>query len=158
MSVPSNVTIMSEEDNIIHSEAEWLVCPTNAVGTMGAGLAKYFSLVIPHLLADYKKHCAQHEPIHMRHFVFQRPGSRNIYCFHTKCDWRENSSLRIIKSGLKKLEDWIKSLDEELVIESIAIPALGCGKGQLDWDDVLPLMNDLAKRLPNVEFEFYPPK
>lgn len=160
MSMPNNVVMMLPTDNILHSEALWLVCPTNAVGTMGAGLAKYFSMMVPNLLKEYKQHCKRHDPIRMQHFVFDpiQRGSKKVYCFHTKCDWREYSSLRTIEAGLKQLEHWIKTMSAELCMDSIAIPALGCGKGQLNWEDVLPLLTDLAKKLPNVAFYLYPPK
>jgi len=160
MSLPNNVVMMLPTDNILHSEAQWLVCPTNAVGTMGAGLAKYFSLAIPNLLREYKKHCKLHEPIRMQHFVFDPPefGARKVYCFHTKCDWREYSSLRTIQAGLKQLGHWLKTMSKELCLDSIAIPALGCGRGQLDWEEVLPLLIELASEVPAVAFYLYPPK
>jgi hypothetical protein len=42
---------------------------------------------------------------------------------------------------------------------SIAIPALGCGLGQLAWSDVLPLIQDAAKVLNErgVDVEIYAP-
>ena len=43
-------------------------------------------------------------------------------------------------------------------IRSIAIPALGCGYGELDWADVLPLLTDTARRLVAVStVELYEP-
>lgn len=154
MDLPNNVKYMSGNDNILRSSAQWLVCPTNAVGAMGAGLAKYFSLSIPKLRDEYKAHCRQHEPIKLEPFVFHHQDLKRVYCLHTKIDWRYASTLKIIDKGLHKLEDWILRNQ----VRSIAIPALGCGKGQLAWEDVLPQLLKLASKFPNVIFEIYPPK
>lgn len=127
--------------NIFASDAEVLVCPTNAGGVMGSGLARYFRERVPGLYSRYKAWCNKHNPRLMVPYVF--PGTNGepiVYCFHTKKHWRENSSLDIIRAGLSKLEAFI----EDNNIKSVAIPALGCGKGQLEWEDVKPLLFEFA--------------
>ena len=47
-----------------------------------------------------------------------------------------NSRLEDIEGGL----DWVQRNFQTLGIESLAMPALGCGLGGLDWKDVGPLM------------------
>ena len=49
---------------------------------------------------------------------------------------RENSRLDDIEGGL----DWVRRNFREQDIKSLAMPALGCGLGGLDWKDVGPLM------------------
>jgi len=56
--------------------------------------------------------------------------------FPTKGHWKLNSDIEGIKQGLK----WLQDNYEREGIKSLAIPALGCGLGKLDWKDVGPLM------------------
>lgn len=46
----------------------------------------------------------------------------------------------------------------EHAIGSIAIPALGCGNGGLDWRDVRPLIERACARMPDVRAVVYPPE
>jgi len=63
-------------------------------------------------------------------------GQRWFLLFPTKNHWREKSPIEGIERGLQWLVENYKKLD----ISSIALPALGCGLGGLDWKDVGPLM------------------
>jgi O-acetyl-ADP-ribose deacetylase (regulator of RNase III) len=69
---------------------------------------------------------------------------RYIVNFPTKNHWRDASYLTDIRSGLESLAFEI----DLLKISSIAIPALGCGLGGLDWLDVREL---IQKELGNCE-------
>ena len=62
--------------------------------------------------------------------------------FATKNDWRNDSDFNGIKQGL----EWIVQNYHQLGIKSLALPALGCGLGRLNWSDVGPVMcNELSK-------------
>jgi len=56
--------------------------------------------------------------------------------FPTKRHWRERADIDGIEKGLQ----WLRDNYEKEEIKSLAIPALGCGLGRLDWRDVGPLM------------------
>lgn len=56
--------------------------------------------------------------------------------FATKRQWRENSRLEDIEGGL----EWVKKNCHEIGIQSLAMPALGCGLGNLNWSEVGPVM------------------
>ncbi|MEH2297218.1 macro domain-containing protein [Nostoc sp.] len=56
--------------------------------------------------------------------------------FATKRQWRENSRLEDIEGGL----DWVRKNCHDIGIQSLAMPALGCGLGNLNWAEVGPLM------------------
>ncbi len=56
--------------------------------------------------------------------------------FVTKRKWRDNSRLEEIEQGL----DWIRKNAVQQGIKSLAIPALGCGLGNLEWSEIGPLM------------------
>ncbi|MDJ1184333.1 macro domain-containing protein [Roseofilum casamattae] len=51
-------------------------------------------------------------------------------------DWRNNSRVEDIEGGLQ----WLRDNAIKQGIESLAMPALGCGLGKLEWSDVGPLM------------------
>jgi O-acetyl-ADP-ribose deacetylase (regulator of RNase III) len=77
--------------------------------------------------------------------------------FATKFHWRDPSKLWFITDGLRDLVDSARGEPDRY--SSIAIPALGCGLGQLSWSTVLPLIQDSAARLNEcgVSVEIYAP-
>jgi O-acetyl-ADP-ribose deacetylase (regulator of RNase III) len=89
-------------------------------------------------------------------FIFETGGMVNpkyIFNFPTKRHWREKSRIEDIASGLKALVEDVKRLG----IRSIAIPALGCGNGGLDWEDVAPLIDKAFEALPEVTVLLFSP-
>lgn len=76
-------------------------------------------------LADLKPYCRRIENP-MKWFLL----------FATKRHWRTNSRIEDLESGLK----WLEKNFKEKGIQSIAMSALGCALGGLDWIDVAPLM------------------
>jgi O-acetyl-ADP-ribose deacetylase (regulator of RNase III) len=56
--------------------------------------------------------------------------------FATKRRWREDSRMDDIEGGLA----WFREHFEREGVRSVALPALGCGLGGLEWADVGPLM------------------
>ncbi|MGQ9926100.1 MAG: macro domain-containing protein [Chloroflexaceae bacterium] len=56
--------------------------------------------------------------------------------FPTKRHWKERSDPAGIEKGLQWLVEHYKTEG----IQSIALPALGCGLGGLDWKEIGPLM------------------
>jgi O-acetyl-ADP-ribose deacetylase (regulator of RNase III) len=124
-------------DNMFESRADALVNPINCVGTMGAGLAKEFKRRFPGLNDHYVAAAARREVKVGRILTFPTldqsgRGPRYIFNFPTKDQWRNPSQLSWIVSGL----DNLREVCDDLAVRSIAIPALGCGLGGLDWDDV----------------------
>lgn len=129
------------QDDIFNSDCEALVNPVNCVGTMGKGLALEFKLKYPHMFERYKIRCDKKEMAIGKMFVYEMRNNsspRYIICFPTKTHWNKLSSLPYIASGMIALKKVVKTLE----IESIAIPALGCGLGGLDFDDVLDIINE----------------
>jgi O-acetyl-ADP-ribose deacetylase (regulator of RNase III) len=130
-----------ERGDIFQDAAQVLVCPTNASGVMGNGLAYAFRMRIPRLFDRYRRHCKTHDPDEMFPYIFNAKYCI-VYCLHTKKKWWMDSSTAIVRDGLLKLIDWCARNN----IESVAMPALGCGKGGLDFDkDLKPLVEELLK-------------
>jgi hypothetical protein len=63
-------------------------------------------------------------------------GIKWFLLFPTKGHWRENSNLFGIIEGLR----WVQQNAVKEGIKSLAMPALGCGLGNLEWRDVGPVM------------------
>ena len=147
-------------------EVDAIVNPVNCVGVMGAGLAVEFKTRWPRYFSDYVVACdgGRLSPglLHLGHghWRYADGGPLTIVSFPTKIHWRDKSNIRYIANGLHKLGGWLSG---ELAIttkaRSIAIPALGCGLGGLDWKDVKPLMiSMLEAHAPDVDIRIYEPR
>jgi O-acetyl-ADP-ribose deacetylase (regulator of RNase III) len=77
---------------------------------------------------------------------------RYVINFPTKGHWRSPSRLTDIETGLQDLARTIREHD----IGSVAVPALGCGNGGLDWAQVRPLIEATFAELPDVRVLLYP--
>jgi O-acetyl-ADP-ribose deacetylase (regulator of RNase III) len=115
---------------LVFDDAQVLVCTTNSVGVMGAGVAKIFREQIPKLFYRYKAHCKKHEPKEMVPYVFDRESGKFVYCLHTKWQWWNPSKLEYVEKGLESFVAWCKEHD----IKSVAMPPLGCGNGGLTFE------------------------
>ncbi len=72
---------------------------------------------------------------------------RYIINFPTKRHWRSQSKIEDVQTGLKALVAEV----QQLGISSLAIPALGCGNGGLDWVEVKHLIELAFVELPEVK-------
>jgi O-acetyl-ADP-ribose deacetylase (regulator of RNase III) len=126
--------------DLFESRCEALVCPVNLRGVMGAGLAKLFAQRWPSLQRAYKAACDDRELRIGRVWSYalateEPTHARYVICFPTKDDWKQDSKLEYIAQGLPALVDECQYLE----ISSVAVPALGCGLGQLPWSRVRDL-------------------
>jgi O-acetyl-ADP-ribose deacetylase (regulator of RNase III) len=152
-------------NDIFETRAEALVVPVNCVGVAGKGLALEFRKRYPRWYEDYHNAClclrlAVGDPWWWVNpwFGAKREGIRPlpywIVSFPTKNHWRNKSNLETIKSGLCILTDDMKAKD----VRSIAIPALGCGLGGLNWSDVELSLQAFAVLVPDTKVTIFPPK
>ena len=146
--------------DILKFTGDAVVIPVNCVGVMGAGLAKQFKERFPTAYRVYQAYCkagslrpgtvmgTRLDGEHFKYAIF----------FPTKDHWQEKADLHEVCRGLDALVRYLPMRN----IRSIAIPALGCGLGGLDWQDVKyhilrylesPLLDDL-----NLELWLYPPQ
>jgi O-acetyl-ADP-ribose deacetylase (regulator of RNase III) len=146
--------IIETYGDLLKTDAEALVNPVNTVGVMGAGLARQFRDAYPHNTAAYQAACRNAEVRIGRMFVWENGRGPLIINFPTKADWRQPSELAYIAEGLRDLRQVISDYD----LRSIAVPALGCGLGGLDWDEVYPLIVAHLGDLEGVQVLVYPPQ
>lgn len=142
--------------DILTADVETLVNAVNCVGIMGRGVALQFKKAFPTNFKAYADACARKEVQPGRMFVFETGFLGNpkyIINFPTKRHWRGRSRVEDIDSGLKALADEIRHRS----IRSVAIPALGCGLGGLEWDQVRPRIEASFAPLQRVRIIVFEP-
>ncbi len=127
--------IIYRRTSLLESSAQTLVNTVNCVGVMGKGLAHAFKEREPEMFAAYKRICDQHLLEPGKLWLWKGAASW-VLNFPTKQHWRNPSRLEWVEAGLKKFV----SAYEAQGITEVSFPQLGCGNGNLDWNDVRPLM------------------
>jgi O-acetyl-ADP-ribose deacetylase (regulator of RNase III) len=142
------------EGDMFFSTMQTLTVSVNTVGIMGKGLASRAKYQFPDVYVIYQDACRSKKLQMGKPYLYKReafvdeeladepsslttPNSTKWFLlFATKKHWRENSDIAGIEQGLQ----WVKDKYKTQGIESLAVPALGCGLGGLDWKDVGPLI------------------
>jgi len=91
-------------------------------------------------------------------YVFRLPKAERdftaaIFNVATKRHYKDNSTLTGVTTGIENL---IEATIRHRVKE-IAVPALGCGLGGLEWAEVKAVMQSKFEREKDVTFFVYPP-
>ena len=130
--------------DIFKDDAQYLVNPVNCVGVMGAGLAKEFKTKYPDSYNTYKEVCEKKQLIIGSMLITKDSASEKlIIMFPTKYHYSQSSNYYYIEKGLCSLREMLV----EVGAKSVAIPALGCGLGGLNWrlvrDSILNLLGKI---------------
>lgn len=142
--------------DLMKADAEAYVNPVNTVGVMGKGLALQFRRAFPQNFTLYQEACARGEVRLGKMLVIETgrfTNPRFLINFPTKRHWKDQSKIEDIESGLKDLAQIIA----EHHIGSVAIPALGCGLGGLNWNDMRPLIILALEPLKDVRVVIFEP-
>lgn len=138
--------------DLFESKAQTLVNTVNCVGVMGKGIALEFRRRFPDAYKEYAELCERHE-VRLGHpYLHKSLAGPWILNFPTKGHWRMVTSLEDIVQGLKFLLKSYKTWG----IESLAVPPLGCGQGQLEWRVVGPTLYRYLNRM-EIPVELYAP-
>lgn len=130
--------------NLFTSPAQVLVNTVNTQGVMGKGIALQFKQTFPSMFKEYQNLCERNKIDIGILWIYKTPH-KWVLNFPTKKNWRNPSRVEFIETGLKKFAERFN----ELGIYSIAFPALGCGNGELDWENtVKPLMEKYLNKIP----------
>ena len=138
--------------DLFGSDAQTLVNPVNCVGVMGKGVALGFKRRFPDMFKDYANRCSRGSVRLGEPYLWKPLVPPFVLNFPTKDHWRSRSKLQDIIDGLDFLEESYK----EWGIESLAVPALGCGEGQLDWRVVGPILFRKLSEF-DIDVELYAP-
>jgi O-acetyl-ADP-ribose deacetylase (regulator of RNase III) len=167
--VNERVTLV--EGDMFFSNRQTLTVSVNLQGIMGKGLASRAKYQFPDVYVEYQDACRQKKITATKPYLYKREVSLDaeladqsssmptpnaekwFLLFATKRKWRENSRLEDIEGGL----DWIEENYEKEGMQSLALPALGCGLGGLRWSEVGPIMCRTLSRL-NIESSIYLPR
>ena len=142
--------------SLLEAEVDALVNTVNTVGIMGKGIALMFKQRFPRNFEAYAHACRSHEVRIGRMFV---TPTDELFCpkwivnFPTKRHWRSKTQLEWIALGLEDLVRVIATKG----IRSIAIPALGCGNGGLDWREVRPMIVARLESIDELHAMIYEP-
>jgi O-acetyl-ADP-ribose deacetylase (regulator of RNase III) len=142
--------------NLLEAKVEALVNTVNTEGVMGKGIALQFKKKFPAMFEAYQEACTAGEVKPGRVNVYERgevANPRFIINFPTKRHWREASKMEDIESGLAALALEIQNRR----IRSVAIPALGCGLGGLQWKEVYLKIESALKPLTDVRVLVFAP-
>lgn len=149
--------------DILHAEAEAVVCPVNCVGVMGAGLALQFRDRFPDYYKAYKEACRSRDgPLRigrvwvygaMPYAISYPDNPYHIISFPTKRHYRDQSNILHIQSGLISLQ----ATTIKLRLRSIAIPPIGCGLGGLDYERVRQMVEEMITAPCLEELQMYVP-
>lgn len=149
------------DGDLFFSQMQTLTISVNTKGVMGKGLASRAKYQFPDVYVKYQDLCRNKILQMGKPYLYKRETSVDkelseetgqsevlnsnkwFLLFPTKTDWRLDSDFHGIREGLL----WFKSIYKKENVKSIAIPALGCGLGKLDWKDVGPMMCTLLSDL-----------
>jgi O-acetyl-ADP-ribose deacetylase (regulator of RNase III) len=114
----------------------------NCVGVMGAGIALAFKERYPEMFHWYQQACRAGEVVPGRLFVW-RTLTEWILNVPTKRHWRDSSRYADVDAGLDALRDYLQAIGHQRDVPrnvTVAMPALGCGRGGLEWARVRPMI------------------
>lgn len=152
--IPITGTLALVEGDMFFSQMHTLTISVNCVGIMGKGLASRAKYQFPDVYVHYQELCQKKKLKMGSPAVYKRESPLDyqlldeplslegmntetwFLLFPTKHHWRERSDKKGIEDGLRWLQDHYKQEG----IKSLATPALGCGLGGLEWQDIGPLM------------------
>ena len=148
--------ITYKKGNLLADEASALVNTVNMVGVMGKGIALDFKKEFPWnyrvYLDAFQGGLVGIGKLLLMDDTSETYGAKLIINFATKIHWSNPSKYDYIEAGLEALVNCI----HDHQIESIAIPALGCGNGGLDWAIVKPMMEKYLAGL-SISIKIYEP-
>lgn len=118
-----------------------VVIPVNTVGVTGRGLALYMRTVYKQAFARYMRQYRRGR-IDVGPMDVVEDGGFEVALFPTKYDWRDISSVSLIRRSAERLRNY---LDTEKITE-VHMPRVGCGQGTgcLDYmEEVRPILDEV---------------
>ena len=151
-SISHNVSLI--KGDMFLSRMQTLTISVNCVGVMGKGLASTTKYRFPDVYVEYQDRCKS-KKLRMGYPYIHRRETSVLYdlsddpsalrdldsqtwflIFPTKNHWKNDSDFNGIDQGMQ----WLARNYKKEGITSVALPALGCGLGKLNWSDVGPMM------------------
>lgn len=151
-----------EDGDILEDRCDVLVVAVNRADQIGGGLVRDVAERYPREVQGYREIASagaldfgevlpfevlqrRHPAAHARWLVF----------LPTMADHRRKARLDHVRGGVEALVRWANL--QGPAGGAIAIPALGCGRGGLAWNEMRPILENAAARMTNVETHLYAP-
>jgi len=132
------------EGDILLSKADALVLGVGINDPMDKGLALAFRNQYPLLVKDLNRWCHQHNTKPGEAWLWHGPDKVRIINLII-CENSQFSDHHYDKATLINIKLALAALVKLITVEklvSIALPRLGTGFGDLEWDDVWPLIDE----------------
>lgn len=148
------------QGNLFEADVAALANPVHCAGIMGRGLALQFKTRFPDNTERYAAACEADRLspgdvlVHDRGGLFDAERPRYILNVATKDHWTDASHPAHIEAGMQAVAEQVVTRG----ISSLAVPALGCGGGGLDWPTVRPLLVEPLSALDDVRARVYAPR
>lgn len=142
--------------DLFEAQVEAIVIPVNCTGEATAGITKETRRRYYPAFKEYRRACEDMRVRIGQVFVVpvqSDPCLRWILHFPTRYDLHESSQLEYIEEGIDSLAATLSLFE----IRSVAIPAVGCGSGQLSWSDIQPRLIDGLEHLDETQIFLYAP-
>jgi len=139
--------------------ANILINTINCVGVMGCGVALAFKKKYPGMFREYAGLCRLQKIQPGVLWNYHTTDDKVIVNFPTKYHWRKQSEYSYVERGLGELKSLLM-LHATFTVSGtpiVAIPALGCGHGGLDWDVVKAMITQYLGDLENVDIYVFQP-
>jgi len=154
MKKPLTSNLCLIKGDMLFSKLQTLTISVNCMGVMGKGLASRAKYQFSDVYVYYQDLCKQKKLKLGRPYLYKQESSLDyrladepaslengvtetwFLLFPTKDDWRNRADVKGIEKGLR----WVHDNYRAEGIKSLAMPALGCGLGWLDWSEVGPLL------------------
>jgi O-acetyl-ADP-ribose deacetylase (regulator of RNase III) len=163
--------IQIKTGSIWDTKCSYIVIPMNTAGSAGKGLAADLKSKAPNIFKVYKQFCKEKplNPGEILHIYGLDDIGKDVILVITKQHWRSNSKIEWVAAGMRLIHSLIEGKLTGKVdagheglrhreLDGIAIPALGCGAGQLSWKRILPIITQYTGDFTALDVEIYPPK
>jgi len=159
--IPITENLDLADGDLFFSDYQTITISVNCVGVMGKGIASRAKYQFPDVYVYYQDLCRSRKIKYGKPYLYKRESSftaeladepdtmtsgvqtKWFLLFPTKDHWRNDSSLEGIEAGLH----WILKNYKKNGIQSLSLPALGCGLGNLNWKEVGPVMCGILSQL-----------
>lgn len=138
--------MIEAKGNMWDAEVDAFVITTNGFvkkngeAVMGRGCAKEASTYWPKFPKLLGNHINKNgNVVGLFTYGSFQDGMTAIFTFPVKYNWWEKADSNLIEKSCKELVNYVESIWFGKMIK-IAIPRPGCGNGQLDWEDVKPIL------------------
>ena len=147
--------------DMFFSGLQTLTVSVNTKGVMGKGLASRAKYQFPDVYIEYQDACRNRSLRLGRPVLYKRETALDVQLadqpglldepnnhtwfllFATKDEWKQPASKEGIILGL----EWLVKNYQSEGIKSLAVPALGCGLGWLEWKDIGPILCNYLSKL-----------